>query len=992
MKALLALFALFVASSFLHAAPSGKILGYVFDVDKEPLPGANVFLKGTTLGASTDLNGKFVIPIVPAGRYKLVISYIGYQSKTIDILVEEDQELKQVITLNSEVVQGEAIVVTAQAEGQLGAINQQLASDKIANIVSEQRIQELPDFNAAQAISRLPGVSTLESSGEANKVVIRGLAPQYNAVAVEGVKLASTGSTQIGAASQGGTAGSINNDRSVDLSMVTPYMIKSIAVYKSLTPDLNANAIGGVVNMELREAPSELHYDLLWQSGYTQKSDKYGNYRAVGSASKRFFNDKLGVYFLGNAENYDRDADNMNAAYGINNTRKGPTGYSEVSVQNVQLNRHIETRKRFGGNLILDYKLPSGSIKAINLFTRLNSEYQDHRAILDYQNKNLNFSYREGDNNIDLAVNSLDFKYDLGLAQLDLKAANTYSFNSLPQSLDLQFSQSGGIVGVVPVNTVPDSLTKLITYRGPENTYLGNVTLFDTKYKENNQSYKANLKFPFNFGSRISGYFKFGGEYRHDDHKNDQNTPYVRLDRSSAIQRALMDSLVARFRLNYTTSTGQFAASNFTSGDANLFKAFLDDRFGEFYWAADASVLQQMANYVASNPAFSGTNVGGWFDGLYQQLPNDYRYTENYSAGYLMSELNFLDFMVVGGVRYEKDKSKFKAYNLVDGRDPRTQTADTVIVYPKNEFWLPMVQIKYTPLDWVDLRYAYTKTLARPDYHQLSPHFSMDFSHNNVWAGNPDLKTAQSFNHDVALSFHNNKLGLLSIGGFRKRVKDFTYYTQYKLHAKRLESSPELRTVESFDPPPKDGANLYTYVNSPYEASVKGIEADFQTRLWYLPFPLNGMVLGINYTHIVSKATYPWRDDKTIFKIGPPRQTYTVVIDSSRTGRLIFQPDDIVNSYIGFDYKGFSTRVSFIFQGNSVSGIGAFPEQDGFTRDYFRMDASAKQRLPWGGSEIYLDFYNLNSETNTSAQRSIGGFTTERNYGLTANLGLRYRY
>jgi TonB-dependent receptor len=357
-----------------------------------------------------------------------------------------------------------------------------------------------------------------------------------------------------------------------------------------------------------------------------------------------------------------------------------------------------------------------------------------------------------------------------------------------------------------------------------------------------------------------------------------------------------------------------------------------------------------------------------------------------------MSELNFLDFMVVGGVRYEKDKSKFKAYNLVDGRDPRTQTADTVTVYPKNEFWLPMVQVKYTPFEWVDLRYSYTETLARPDYHQLSPHFSMDFSHNNVWAGNPDLKTAQSFNHDVALSFHNNKLGLLSIGGFRKRVKDFTYYTQYKLHAKRLESSPELRTVESFDPPPKDGANLYTYVNSPYEASVKGIEADFQTRLWYLPFPLNGMVLGINYTHIVSKATYPWRDDKTIFKIGPPRQTYTVVIDSSRTGRLIFQPDDIVNSYIGFDYKGFSTRVSFIFQGNSVSGIGAFPEQDGFTRDYFRMDASAKQRLPWGGSEIYLDFYNLNSETNTSAQRSIGGFTTERNYGLTANLGLRYRY
>jgi outer membrane receptor for ferrienterochelin and colicin len=80
-------------------------------------------------------------------------------------------------------------------------------------------------------------VSTLQSSGEASKVVIRGLAPQYNQVAVSGVTLSATGSTQIGAASQGGTAGAINTDRSVDLSMITPYMIKTVEVYKSLTPD-----------------------------------------------------------------------------------------------------------------------------------------------------------------------------------------------------------------------------------------------------------------------------------------------------------------------------------------------------------------------------------------------------------------------------------------------------------------------------------------------------------------------------------------------------------------------------------------------------------------------------------------------------------------------------------------------------------------------------------------------------------------------------------
>jgi TonB-dependent receptor len=998
-KALLFGAILLIAPTILFAVISGKVSGRVRAVDSgEPLPGANVFLEGTKLGASTDLNGRFVIPIVPEGRYKLVIRYIGYQTKKIEITVETNLEIKEDIALNTEVVEGEEIVVTAQAEGQLGAINQQLSSDKIVNIVSEQRIQELPDFNAAQAISRLPGVSTLQSSGEANKVVIRGLSPQYNAVAVEGVKLASTGSTQIGVSSQGGTAGSISNDRSVDISMVSPYMIKSIAVYKSLTPDLNANAIGGVVNMELREAPSELHTDLLWQSGYTDKSSTYGNYRTVGSISKRFLGDKLGAYFLGNVEKYDRDADNMNGAYNIALHQVGDNGFEPVRVDNVQLNRHLETRKRFGGNLILDYTLPAGALKAVNMFTRLNSNFQDHRTVLNYTSKNLDFNYRSGENTIDLAVNSLGFNYDLGLLQMDLKFANTYSRNELPESPNIRFNQTGSIVGVIATNTVPDSLVGQVNYRGPEQIYSQNLSLFSSVYQENNQSYKANFKVPLNVGSSLSGYLKFGGEYLKENHKNDQNTPYVDLVAvgNTGFQGRMMDSLVARFGVTLA-SNGRFAASQFTSGDPDLTAAFLNDRFGQFYWAIDPGLLIDMANYLNNNPEFSGratgTETGGWFNGIFQTLPNDYKYKENYYAGYLMSELKFLDFMLVGGVRYEKDESEYSVFNMTDARNPDAQPVYPDTARPQNEFWLPMAQIRYKPLQWGDIRYAYTQTLARPDYHQLSPRRSMDFSRNNVWSGNPDLKPAQAFNHDLILSFHSNKLGLFSVGGFYKTVKEFTYFTQYALR-RAASAPPGLETVESMGIGgtfPNEFANLYTYVNSPYDAKIKGFEVDFQTSLWYLPFPLKGVVFGINYTHIESETQYPWRDNITLPNPNPPPRNIVVTIDSSRAGRLINQPNNILNSYLGFDHKGFSARLSFIFQGNSVSGIGAFPEQDGFSRDYFRVDASARLKLPLPGSEVFLDFYNLNGETNQAAQRSIGGFTNEQNYGLTANLGLRYR-
>ena len=151
-------------------------------------------------------------------------------------------------------------------------------------------------------------------------------------------------------------------------------MIRMISVYKSLTPDMNANSIGGTVNMELREAPPDLHYDLLYQQGFTAKSNTYGNYRGIASGSYRFFNNKLGAYALFNIESYDRNSDNFEAGYDITAGQADVdpvTGYRPVEVNTVTFNRHIETRKRYGGNLILDYALTHGSIKLTNLVARI---------------------------------------------------------------------------------------------------------------------------------------------------------------------------------------------------------------------------------------------------------------------------------------------------------------------------------------------------------------------------------------------------------------------------------------------------------------------------------------------------------------------------------------------------------------------------------------------------------------------------------------------
>ena len=150
-------------------------------------------------------------------------------------------------------------------------------------------------------------------------------------------------------------------------------------------------------------------------------------------------------------------------------------------------------------------------------------------------------------------------------------------------------------------------------------------------------------------------------------------------------------------------------------------------------WANDASLLTDLINFVADNPEFSSKNAsasqpGGWFDGYFQTLPNTYKYIEKYYAGYLMSELNYSNLMIVGGIRYEKEKALYDAWNLLDGRDVKTQKRFFVSSQRKNEFWLPMVQARYKVTDWFDIRVAYTQTLARPDYHQLSPHFSISYT------------------------------------------------------------------------------------------------------------------------------------------------------------------------------------------------------------------------------------------------------------------------
>jgi len=1010
---------LLIFSQSVIAQNRGSIKGFVYDKDtKEPLPGANVLIKGTSLGAACNLDGEYIIRNIPAGKHTVTVSYIGYESQTMDVEIQANRTLSQNFYLKLTTIQGQDIIITAQAQGQLAAINQQLTSDKIVNVVSEARIQELPDFNAAAALSRLPGITTTKSSGEDNKVVIRGLSPKYNSIEVEGVKLSATGSSSIGLTSDPYVAtGGLNNDRSVDLSMISPYMLRTIAVYKSLTPDMNANSIGGTVNMELREAPAGFHWNVLWQQGYTAKSKYYGNYRGVASASNRFFNNKLGVYALINLEAYDRNSDNMNADYSLaaEEAQIDPTtGFRPVKVSSVTFNRHLETRQRYGANLILDYNIPNGSIKLVNMFARLNSDFTEHRQTINYDNGRMEWQLRSGENIIDQQMNSIKLDYDLSFMTLDLSASYTSASNNLENSPVFNFNQTDALqAGVKRDNIKPEDLTYLLTqYKGANEVVLRSGNLFSNFYNEKKYSLKGDIEVPFNFFNFINGSLKFGGYFYDQKNSTDQESPYLGFNGNANstdndIQTNLMRTIKNQFGIS-TNTRGELVGSSFIDNDSKLYDPFLDNKYGSIFYVANKGVLNDILNYIIGRPEFDASNKeyssgdkGGWYNGPYQKLTNDYNYKEKYYASYIMSKINFLNFMIIGGVRYEKVKSEYFAYNARDMRNAQAQIMYDTTSYKQNEFLLPMVQTKYNPFKWLDVRYAYTQTLSRPDYHLISPKFTIT-QNNQIYTGNPDLKPARAFNHDLSFTFHSNGIGLLTIGGFYKTIKDFVYNATYQLDAAEGAGIDSLRRYQIIrdgslvvtpvinQTTKKSNATVFRPLNNPYDAIVKGLELDFQHTFWYLPYPFNGLLIGVNYSRIYSQTRYPFYDVKVKI-VG--RERIPILVDSSAVGRLIDQPNHVLNAFIGFDYKDFSVRFSFVYNDQVTTGNGGrYPENDSYAKDYFRVDFSARQKLPIFNSELYLDFNNLNNANIQSIQRSIGGFTNIQNYGLVANVGIRVRY
>jgi TonB-dependent receptor len=950
---------------------NSDIEGYVRDAQANAaLPGANVILLETSLGAATDVEGKYVIRNVPPGSYTVRVTYVGYESVQMVIQVGDNIKLEQDFNLEPVSLEGETIVVTAQATGQKEAINKQLSSLQILNAVSSARIQELPDANAAESVGRLPGVSILRSGGEGDRVVVRGLAPQYNEITINGVKLSS----------------SDQNNRSVDLSMISSNMLEAIQVSKTVSADMDANVIGGVVNFDLREAQANetgaFKYNFLLQGAYNglpNAQEKYGNYKLVGTAENRFFDSRLGVFVQGSFERRNLSSNELGAVY-------GSAGNSQVDylVQNITLDDIFRDRIRGNGVLSLDYKLSDGVIKFSNLFSTGTTETNDRQQFYNVttgQNTS-NFTANYYKSTLNSITNLLKYERQIWLFNTVATLSHSYSETKNPKDWSVVFTTSpagltqfGNARNVNPVDVVQAA------------THDTNVTLLrtiSTNYgftRERILSAGLDFDTPLYLSNSISAVIKFGAKYQYQKRSNDINVtngePFGLVSGGAIISQ--LQSAFPWFEHlpgdNLRVSMSPFIDRSYDYGE------FLKGDYKLLY-PLDFSRLQSMMDYVYDNQlplnATYNYNIGA-------SLTNDYWGQEDISAAYLMATINVGQLLTITpGIRYQQLKT---VYTGVQGLQGPTSYADYEHRFIKytayHPYWLPNLIVRFKPLDWFDVRLAYSNTLSYPDYASLSPRINVVSTGTLQWNGFK-LNPIESKNYDVYLSFYENKIGLFTAGAFLKQIKNLIY--AYNFYPPTAEKLAEYYPEWAERTPSIAGPNVSTYINNSYTIDNYGIELDWQTHFWYLPGPLSGLVMSVNFTHIFSKAEYPYELTTSTF----PRR----YIDTSYFAPLLYQPDDIVNLTIGYDFKGFSIRLSSIYSSKIFTGPTQWPQLRAYTSAYNKWDISLKQDLPFvEGLEVFCNMNNISSaedESVISAPTKVP--SRKQSYYYMIELGLRGQF
>jgi len=898
---------LFCASIYFYAQ-TGTVSGNINDDSRIALPGAKITLMPGNIYTTSDDHGNFVFLNVPAGKYTMKIDYIGYGSNEYQVAVESDKNTRQnILFARKETTIQEVVVAGSALKNQARALNKQKSNANITNVISSDQIGRFPDANIGDALKRVPGITIQNDQGEARNLIIRGLAPNLNSVTLNGDRIPSAE----------------GDNRNVQMDLIPSDMISTIEVNKTLTPDMDADAIGGSVNLITRASPNGQRISATLAGGYNPIREK-GNYTAGLVYGNRFLNKKLGAVFSFSYNNNNFGSDNIEPTWSV---AKDAAQTAYVSKMGIRY--YNEHRIRHSFDLNLDYEFnPKNKIYASAMYNFRNDK--ENRYALGYKIKPV---YNEDGTQITDWEGSMtrqnkggDFNNDN--TRLERQKVQNYALRGehlLGSKIDLDWAMNYATASEKKpheryiefesddLNFITDfsnSRKPMVSTLGTDN--LGNYQLSDLSdsnnfTQEKEFGGKINLRFPFSVIRDQKGRIRTGARIRLKTKEREND--YFAFEPVND-----MGSLLS-------VPTTYFDGHNFQPGN------YVPGTF------ASASYLGGLDLY---NPnLFDSESKPEEF------LSGNYSAKEHIYAGYIRWDQDFsAKLSMIAGARIETTKIDYTGNYVMDeedlvGKINNTNTYTNI---------LPNISFKYIPVQNLVLRAAFTTALARPNYYALVPYLNVISADEIVSAGNPNLKATYAYNFDFMAEKYFKSVGILSGGLFYKNLKDFIY-----TYSRRNYSNADFTNdfAGQTNPIPNGENNWrFTQQRNGDHVNIYGFEVALQRQLDFIPGAFwKGLGVYVNYTYTKSKAKGITNEDG---------------IERTDVGLPGTAPH-MFNGSLSWENKRFSARISMNYAAQYIDELGGNAFEDRYYDNQLFLDANASYKIT-GQLRIFAEANNLTNQ------------------------------
>ncbi|MFO1448952.1 MAG: TonB-dependent receptor [Opitutaceae bacterium] len=833
-------------AGYAQVAASGVVRGRIFNgATGENLENAVVSVAGSKVNALTERDGTYVLSRLPAGPVTLTVTYPGLDDASATVTVSPGGETTQDFKLTAAYYVLESVVVSSIREGNAAAIARQEAALTVGNSVSTDAYGNIAKGDMGSFLQRMPGVVGEYGGSAVDAISVRGLSPEFTTVTMDGSRYAAANP----------------DSRSQLVSGIATGSIESVEVIKTPTSDMDAESLGGVVNMRTRSGFDRSGRTIVLNASASY-NETMGKHLDPSGSGRQFFPNfsldysdvfmlfgrKLGVSVTGGYQEVGDGLQTIRSTFAANWNYTSPTVGRQVlyADQEYHLNKRVAFQTKF------DYRLSKessvsftvGWTRFVNVMDQNRPQYTDNLTF-DAANSTTDYwiftrsSYRSGRDfrytpndtwNFQLNGKTAIGEVKLGWAltysdsfrPLDRMSATARSNNLYTFTYDRRTSKEFPTLtfgGAVPPPT--DPFTNMLS-----------IAVTGTHEDASDKIASARLDASRDFAQwRFPVKLKTGFRVRQQDRDRD----------ADSITGTLGAGDYSRYRImvQHGWLDGRYPATPIIDTKA----VFRDIGFSYLPSGLPARPAVQFT-YNATALPLTAANLD---TSVTNSLQNDYQTRETIPAAYLQGEVKLAkNLQMTAGVRVEQTKATITSrFENTRATTPEARFAAFRTVESDYVDWFPNLQFRYEPITHFTVRANYSTTIGRPRISDLVGRFSINDLGQTVSFSNPSLKPQISSNYDVSLEYYFKPVGVVSIGAFRKDIKNYVTATSFRIVGNEF----------GLDLGEYAGWTGNSRINSG-DGEVTGMELNYSQQLSFLPGGLRGLGVMANWTVLTSEGDY----------------------------------------------------------------------------------------------------------------------------------------